>query len=640
MPPSKRARDNDEFETRKRERQARISGRVTSLTSEATVAFLDTVCRRWHLIDHAPPTYQEVVETAFDNFGLVLNGDIDLADAGSFGLRAIDEKIHEQEIEMIAVYHKLREDKALDDTTTRRVMACLEKIYYAKRLVLNAFQGQLCLHQMQSADATDLALDEHHEKMMGSWSLRFRWIEGEMVPVQKLLLHMLDRAMERKYRRQGEWCYEPVLVDGLDTHAWRPVMTIKDWVYRETQKEVNWEQWQWLTASGGTTRSVVEYLSNCSDYSFPTLYKDRTTFAFANGVYRARDNEWHPHAGSQLPGAIAACKYFDMDFPDELVRAQAAADIPTPHLDSIMDYQGWEPEVKKWLYILMGRLLYNLNDLDSWQVIPFFKGMASSGKSTLTLKVAKQFYEDIDVGCLSNNVEKKFGLSQFVDKLLFVAPEIKADLQIEQAEFQSIVSGESITINQKYKTAYSAEWKVPGVLAGNEVPAWCDNSGSIQRRIILFDFSKQVTSGDMRLGDKLQLELPAILLKSNRMYLEAVAKWSCTNIWTVLPRYFMQTRDEMAQATNVLEAFLSSEDVVVRDGVWCGMDDFKVAVKMYAAQNNFTVKRFTAEFFRGPLEKFGISRVRDAREHQGKRVLRDFLVGVDLAATCVDNALA
>lgn len=109
-------------------------------------------------------------------------------------------------------------------------------------------------------------------------------------------------------------------------------------------------------------------------------------------------------------------------------------------------------------------------------MIPFFKGMASSGKSTIVLKVAKQFYDPIDVGTLSNNHEKKFGLSQLHDKLLFVAPEIKSDLQIEQAEFQSIVSGEDIAIAVKHKVAFSKQWTVPGVLAGNEVPGACQLS--------------------------------------------------------------------------------------------------------------------------------------------------------------------
>ena len=55
----------------------------------------------------------------------------------------------------------------------------------------------------------------------------------------------------------------------------------------------------------------------------------------------------------------------------------------------------------------------------------------------------KQFYEIEDVKTLSNNVEKKFGLSSIYDGLLFVGPEIRGSMALEQAEFQSIVSGES-----------------------------------------------------------------------------------------------------------------------------------------------------------------------------------------------------
>ena len=42
--------------------------------------------------------------------------------------------------------------------------------------------------------------------------------------------------------------------------------------------------------------------------------------------------------------------------------------------------------------------------------MPFFKGIARSGKSTAINDVFKQFYEIEDVKTLSNNVEKKFGL--------------------------------------------------------------------------------------------------------------------------------------------------------------------------------------------------------------------------------------
>jgi hypothetical protein len=889
MAGEKRAHDNEGFEQRKKERQAVVIARTQNMSSEESRTYLDTLCRRWKLSDVAGElTFQDAIDMAFENFGLDATGDVDLTDVGSFGIRALDERIHEHEMELIAMYHVLKSHGHLDDAAVvRKIMACFEQVYYGKRLVLNAFQAKLGAHQLHLADeGADHTLDEDTEKLLGSWSLRFRWVDDETNPVQKLLLHMLDRAMERKYRRQNDWCFEPVLVDGYDTHAWRGVMTIREWMYTETRKETNWEQWLWMTSGTSAPKAVEEYLRNCVDYSFPELRKDRTTFAFRNGVYRSRDNAFYPHAGSTLPGSIAACKYFDREFPDELVHDDVdPRDIPTPHFESIMNYQGWEPEVKVWMYTLLGRLLYSVGQLDSWQVIPFVKGQASSGKcfaagtrvlmasgyaarvedlvpgdlvmgddstprrigrlargeaplytvctpyatfrvteehvlclvdaagrrvemtvgeylktshqlpdvgnpdrgyrmysapgpvefagarraffaddayrcgvdvvrglhdpsrripldvltssveeraevfrgitdaagsrkrianlgrelaedvarlarslgylarvqaglqyavvvdanapyvfdvlrnaseqrpepyygfetdgnrrflladftvthnSTITLKVAKEFYDDIDVGCLSNNIETRFGLSQFYDKLLFVAPEIKSDLKIEQAEFQSIVSGEQMTINIKNKTAISTDWNVPGILAGNEVPSWCDNSGSIQRRIVLFDFPRQVTNGDMKLGEKLSQELPYLLLKCNRLYLQAVSKWSHTNIWTVLPDYFIHTRNEMAQATNVLEAFLGSEDVVLREDAYVSMDDFKAALKTFAQHNNFGVKRFTWEYFRGPFDKFGITKTRSRKVYQGKHVVRDFLMGIEITATAEENLL-
>lgn len=388
MPPRpKRAAqpDNEEHEARKRERQSEVVGRVQHLTADATLAYLNDICQRWRL--GGDGSYSDSVELAFENFGVAMADDIAMGDPGSFGLRALDEKIHASEMELIALYHKLREHKLLDDPgTLRRTMTCLEQVYYSKRMVLNAFQAKLSVHQLQTTLTPEglnpFALEPDLDARLGSWSLRFRWIDDNTVPVQKLLLHMLDRAMERNYRRQGDWCFEPVVVNGRNTHAWRPVVTIEGWMYRETQKETNWEQWQWLTASGGTPRTVLDYLTKCTDYSFPELVKDRSTFAFANGVYRARTNAWFPHADSQLPDTVAACKYFALDFPVEHLDAPAA-DVPTPHLDSIMDFQGWPGDVKAWAYILLGRLLYNLNDLDGWQVIPFFKGMASSGAQRL-----------------------------------------------------------------------------------------------------------------------------------------------------------------------------------------------------------------------------------------------------------------
>jgi phage/plasmid-associated DNA primase len=193
-----------------------------------------------------------------------------------------------------------------------------------------------------------------------------------------------------------------------------------------------------------------------------------------------------------------------------------------------------------------GRLCFDVGELDGWQVIPFFKGIARSGKSTLITKVFKKFYENEEVGTLSNNIEKKFGLSAIKDAFMFIAPEVKGDLALEQAEFQSMVSGEDVSVAVKNKTAVSIEWNVPGVLGGNEVPNWKDNSGSVLRRILPWNFSKQVRDADPQLDEKLNRELPIILLKCVKAYLDYSNKYRDKDIWNVVPEYFKKIQKQVA----------------------------------------------------------------------------------------------
>jgi hypothetical protein len=113
-----------------------------------------------------------------------------------------------------------------------------------------------------------------------------------------------------------------------------------------------------------------------------------------------------------LDPTIVSCKYFDLDFDphDDIVDWW---DIPTPNMQRVLEYQRLEDDVSKWIYVFMGRLCFDVNEIDGWQVIPFLKGIARSGKSTLITKVCRKFYEIEDVSVLSNNIEKKFGFQVF-----------------------------------------------------------------------------------------------------------------------------------------------------------------------------------------------------------------------------------
>jgi len=446
--------------------------------------------------------------------------------------------------------------------------------------------------------------------------LRFRastWdVEDEKItPYQRLLLALLSHAYRKNYRRYNGWCCEEIeTADGNYTKAWKPVMTISDFVYSISQKETQGSMWRDLTQKGSNTRDAIKFLNECKDVQFSEIYKDRSVWSFKNGIFCGKVMEggkyickFYPYDSKEyasLPPTLVSSKFFDQPF-DNYDHIPDWWDIPTPIFQSILDYQGFDAGVSKWMYVMGGKLCYNVGDIDGWQVIPFLKGIARSGKSTIITKVFKKFYNGEDVRTLSNNIEKKFGLSSIYDGLMFIAPEVKGDLCLEQAEFQSLVSGEDLSIACKHEKAKSIEWKTPGILGGNEIPNWKDNSGSVLRRILAWNFSKQVSDADPHLDQKLEKELPTILVKCVKAYLDYSDKYSSCDIWNAVPKYFKDVQQQVAMVTNPLQHFLASEKLRFGADLFVPQTLFISAFNHHCLENNLGKHKFTPDFYVGPF---------------------------------------
>lgn len=537
-------------------------------------------------------------------------------------------------------------------TAKATLTRCLEALYYLHQTSFALAQSARALRALKrgGADAAEDTPSPRTDETLATGVARFAGVdpEAEITPAQQLILYFLNVVYARGYCRCGEDCYERrVTPDGADTRAWTRVCSIGELLDDVTRKELNFDQWR-NRHRPGSSKMVLDYMMNCSDAQFPAFAKDRHVFAFRNGLYVAsmdhvanptpatgqfvapalRDAFYahgSPEIDAVLPRNVSAAKYFDEDFPCDVYAALNAtasdrenadaendddawyAAIPTPHLQSILDYQRFEPAVCKWAYIFIGRLIYAMKEADRWEVIPYLKGQASSGKSTLLMHVCRNLYDLADVGILSNNIERKFGISAFSGKYLFVAPEIKSDLQMEQAEFQSMVSGEALQMATKYQTARTVDWRVPGVMAGNEVPAWVDNAGSIGRRIVVFEFMRKVVHGDTNLGRKLDAEMPRIILKCNRAYHAAVRRVGTDSVWCHLPEYFRRTKEELTEASNPVQHFMSSGKLAYHDpDAYMPFDTLKRAFQGHCEENNYARVSLSLDKFIPVMLEFGI----------------------------------
>ena len=452
----------------------------------------------------------------------------------------------------------------------------------------------------------------------------------DMNPYQLALISILHRLYESNIRRYKGWCCKQIkTLEGYDTRAWKQEKEIKQYVADVNQKETDMELWKNLCSQGNVIGNVVKNLENCTDMQFPEIKRDRHVWSFKNGVLHGR--VWSDQTGlygtkfydytsnefKNLDQSVVSCKYFDTEFID-YSDIEDWIDIPTPNFQSVLDYQSFEPDVAKWMYIMAGRLCFDLGDPDAWQVIPFLKGIARSGKSTLITKVFALFYEPDDARTLSNNCEKQFGLSAIYDGFMFISPEIRGDIRLEQAEFQSIVSGEQVSVAIKNKTATTMVWKVPGCLGGNEVPRWKDSSGSVLRRILTWDFSKQVKNADPTLDKKLERELPGILQKCIRGYLEYAQKYRDKDIWNIVPPYFKEIQSQVAQVTNTLENFLQSPEVIIEVGKKVPQKKFMEHYKDYCMANNLDKAQFNKDIYVGPFSQYDITVKNDSGIYNGQ----------------------
>ena len=201
---------------------------------------------------------------------------------------------------------------------------------------------------------------------------------------------------------------------------------------------------------------------------------------------------------------------------------------------------------------------------------------------------------------------------------MFIAPEIKGDLALEQAEFQSIVSGERVSIAVKNKIAVSLDWKVPGVLGGNEIPNWKDNSGSVLRRILPWNFTKQVQEADPNLEKKLEKELPIILLKCVRGYLDYSNKYRDRDIWNVVPNYFKLIQKQVAMVASTLTNFLESTNIEFGEDMFVPQKLFVQVFNQHCHENNLGKHKFHPDFYIGPFSSRDVEVRNESVTYKGR----------------------
>jgi phage/plasmid-associated DNA primase len=288
---------------------------------------------------------------------------------------------------------------------------------------------------------------------------------------------------------------------------------------------------------------LVKFMKLYDDPEFGFLTVDKDYIGFSNGVYNKISCEF-----TELPPSdLVVGKYLDLEFDYTM---------DTPHLDLVLDYQ-FDTPTRDFIYMCLGRM-FGIRDHLSFML--FLLGEPGTGKSVI-LDVLSACFDSI--GSISTTFEEKFGLSFLYDKDIIICDDLPKQMSkvLNQATFQTMVSGGNIGIAVKGGNAFNVRFNVPMIFSSN-VHFDYQDKGQISRRVLTAKFEKPVLRPDTGLKPKiLEQELPAFIYKCTSYYKRLLDLGSSKDVWGLCPEYFLIQQDELKMERNPLFKFLKTQSV-------------------------------------------------------------------------------
>jgi len=367
-----------------------------------------------------------------------------------------------------------------------------------------------------------------------------------------------------------------------------------------------------LTKHPSTPNNIVKHLERCQDRLLPIMNKTRWVFSYQNGVFDAGTDTFYTYvpdpdwdfSTADMEDGIVSAHYIDKIFDYKAYEAAINEnndpyDIPTPNCQKILDTQGFDPDVCRWAYASIGRMIFPVGQFDNWQYFPFFVGPGGTGKSTF-LQLVKNFWSPTDTGTLMSEAQKNFSIEHLVDKYAFFCMDADDKLTLAQTTWNQMVSGESVAVQRKFKMALEELWKATGAFAGNSFPSWVDHGGSMSRRFLAFMFPNIVTNTDPNLYKRMLEEIGAFMKKCVACYIQLVEKFREKGIWDagVLPEFFHITRSKLQAESNPLQAFVFAEEhSLLRPDAVCVWAEFCAKYKQFCKDIGISHKRLNDNLY-------------------------------------------
>lgn len=209
-------------------------------------------------------------------------------------------------------------------------------------------------------------------------------------------------------------------------------------------------------------------------------------------------------------------------------------------------------------------------------------GEGSNGKSTVLTLLTKLFGSANVSSVPLDKFEKPFSLYQMLGKLVNIAPDMGEIEKTAEGILKSLISGDSIDWEQKYKPTITAPPTAKLIFACNTLPRFMDRSQGIWRRLLIIPFEVTIAPEQREpdIDQALEAELPGILL------------WALGGLhdlrqqgYFTIPAASIAIKEELRLESNPARAFLVETYVADAAG-WVLRSEAYDAYKTYCSDNN------------------------------------------------------
>lgn len=314
-------------------------------------------------------------------------------------------------------------------------------------------------------------------------------------------------------------------------------------------------------------------------------------------------------------------------------------DCHTPDIDHIFACQRFTTHDCFYVYALLGRLFYEVGEMDNNEATLFFEGIGGSGKSTV-LKAMMAFWPPHLRAVLSSNMQPQFGMGSLAHGAVCICSEVSEELNLPQEEWQDATGGAWLNLAVKNKEPIVIKWKSQFLWAGNRFPKrWQNGQGQVSRRLMGVGMYHAVRPRDGRVLHRISQRTGELQRKCVLAYFEFLRINGTTDPMScpeTLPPAFRDYYFKGRRETDPIEGFLSEGSFVkVLEGGIMLMDTFRDLYNRYRLKYDMGKGlRWSEDLYRTPFSERGISVrrherfVHDGQEYANVDVVRN-LVAVE-----------